>query len=264
MLPEAKSEDLLYISTFDGVIVYSYPSDKQVGLLSGSGSEAYGLCSDEAGNLFVTDLEAQAVYEYAHGGTQPIATFTQYPSQDFSPIDCSVDPVTDNLAVESADSYSVYIFKHEGQTATIYENPYAYGYFCTYDGSGNFFARGTQYHIAELPKGSSTFTNIKLSRPIEDLEGFAWDGKYLSITNYTTTNTDYRIHVHGSRATIVSSSILTNAKFVRQFTIYNHRFIAPDEDASQVTFWKYPGFGNSTGAIQGLTDPEGSAISVAR
>ncbi len=27
MLPEAKSEDLLYISTFNGVTVYSYPSD---------------------------------------------------------------------------------------------------------------------------------------------------------------------------------------------------------------------------------------------
>ncbi len=226
-----------------------------------------GLCSDKAGHVFVSDYAGQTVYEFAHGGTQPIATFTQYPSQDFSPIDCSVDPGTDNLAVESAGTYSVYMFKHEGHAATIYHNPYSYGYFCSYDGSGNFFARGTPHHIAELPKGASTFANIKLSRSIDDLEGFAWDGKYLSIvslTNYTSTNTDYRIHVHGSHATIVSSSILTNAKLVRQFTIYNYRFIAPDQFASQVTFWKYPGFGNSIGAIQGLTDPLGSAISVAR
>lgn len=161
---------------------------------------------------------------------------------------------------------TTYIFENEGQTATIYRNPYSYGYFCTYDGSGNFFARGTRHHIAELRKGSSTFTNIKLSSPLEDLVGFAWDGRYLSIgTNDSTfTVVDYRVRVQGSKATIVDSRTLSGAEEMFQFTIYKGTFIGPDLHEQQVIFWKYPRLRQPVGAIQGLTEPIGSAISVVR
>jgi hypothetical protein len=50
MLPEAKSKDLLYLSdnTGDQVYVFSYPSDKLVGTLTGFGSPV-GACVDKRG-----------------------------------------------------------------------------------------------------------------------------------------------------------------------------------------------------------------------
>jgi hypothetical protein len=265
MLPKAKKSTLLYISDLSDVDVYSYPAKEFVGQLSGITSPE-GLCSDSSGNVFVTDTFLEKVAEYAHGGTQPIKTFTLPYSQDFSPIGCSVDPGTNNLAVQQDGTHNVYIFKHGMPKATAYYNPYGYGQVGgTYDRSGNFFMRGTPNHISELPKGSSTFININVSRGINPPGGFAWDGKYLSITNGDTgPNTDYRIHIHGTHATIVSKTLLSGSKWIRQFTIFNHRFIAPDQLAGQVTFWKYPAFGNPVGAIEGLDDPIGSAISVAR
>ena len=97
-----------------------------------------------------------------------------------------IDPGTNNLAVQQDGTHNLYIFKHEKSKATAYYNPYGYGYLgaLTME-AGNFFMRGTPNHISELPKGSSTFTNIKLSRHMLP-EGIAWVGKYLSITNGDT------------------------------------------------------------------------------
>ncbi len=264
MLPEAKQSALLYISLAAGVVnVYTYPAKVFVGQLNDLSSPE-GLCSDSSGHVFVPDTFLQKVAEYAHGGTQPIKTFTLGSSQEFSPISCSIDPGTNNLAVQQDGTHNLYIFKHEKSKATAYYNPYGTGYLGgAYDASGNFFMRGGPNHISELPKGSSTFTNIKLSRHML-VEGIAWDGKYLSITNGNTISAmiDYRFHVHGTLATVVSASLLEGAEYVRQFTIYDHHFIGPDQAASEVTFWKYPAFGDPVGAIQDLTEPLGSAISV--
>ena len=50
MLPEAKSEDLVYVSSLDNVYVLSYPELKEVGHLTDAGG--FGLCSDTNGNVF--------------------------------------------------------------------------------------------------------------------------------------------------------------------------------------------------------------------
>ena len=54
MAPEAKSEDLLYISDYYGVHVFSYPKGLHVGDIYGFASPA-GLCSNKKGDVFVTD-----------------------------------------------------------------------------------------------------------------------------------------------------------------------------------------------------------------
>jgi hypothetical protein len=114
-----------------------------------------------------------------------------------------------------------------------------------------------------LPRGSSEFRNIKLSQPISDLVGFAWDGKYVSVNGDLPSNINYRIRVRNSTATIVGKSNLLDAKYVMQFTVFNHQLIGPDQNASQVSFWKYPGGGNPVKTIAGLELPEGSTISLA-
>lgn len=263
----AKQKTLLYISYFDGVNIYSYPSDELVGQLSGFESPE-GLCSDAAGNVFVTDTVLQTVSEYAHGATVPIATLYDASGQ-FNPFGCSVDPTTTNLAVTSADSHDVFVFKDESGTPTIYTDRYAYGYFCTYDDNGNLFLdgenkNGVATHIGELPRGSSTVKDIKLSQPIRDNIGFAWDGKFLSIDGDLPSNVNYRLSVHGSKGTITSKASLLNAKYVLQFTIFDNQLIGPDQNANQVTFWKYPKGGNPVKSITGLQLPQGSTISQSR
>jgi hypothetical protein len=105
MAPDAKKQDLLYISDVSDneVTVYSYPSGKLEGTLTGF-EVPTGLCSDKAGDVFVTDFEASEILEYAHGGTTPIATLSD-PGQ--WPSGCSVDPMTGNLAVSNDETPSV-------------------------------------------------------------------------------------------------------------------------------------------------------------
>src|SRR5579863_782259 len=106
MLAEVKHDDLLYVSDINGVQVFSYPGLKPVGQLD---AVSYGMCSDRAGNVFMTTESGAAVVEFAHGGTEPIQTFDDT-SIEFSPYDCSVDPTTNNLAVTSLDAGFFLIF----------------------------------------------------------------------------------------------------------------------------------------------------------
>ena len=74
MLPEAKGDDLLYLSDNESqnVYVYSYPAGKEVGLLSGIYAPQYE-CADKNGNVFLTasDPYRGGVYEFAHGASEP-------------------------------------------------------------------------------------------------------------------------------------------------------------------------------------------------
>jgi hypothetical protein len=83
MLPKAKHTDLLYAAdAHGGVFVFTYPNGKKVETL------AYlytlgGICSDTKGNVFVPALvgsSASTIYEFAHGGTSPIATLSDPPT----------------------------------------------------------------------------------------------------------------------------------------------------------------------------------------
>jgi hypothetical protein len=87
MLPEAKNNDLLYVSDPDSpsvVYVYSFPRGRQVGELSGfaSGYSPWGLCTDKTGDVFVTTVHTSSspydslIYEYAHGVTTSNQTLT--------------------------------------------------------------------------------------------------------------------------------------------------------------------------------------------
>ena len=87
MLPEAKSEDLLYVSAYSDVLVYTYPGGKQVGDLKGFTSAA-GECVDSKGNVFITAFKPRGANEYAHGGTKRIGHF----QADAIPLACAINP----------------------------------------------------------------------------------------------------------------------------------------------------------------------------
>ena len=119
MAADARKNDLLYVSnsTTNHVYVYTYPQGKPVGTLTGFDQPA-GLCVDNAGDVFVTNLFASTVVEYAHGGATPIATL-QDPG--YAPHGCSIDPITGNLAVTNYCSLQGSRYSGEGGIA-IYQD----------------------------------------------------------------------------------------------------------------------------------------------
>jgi hypothetical protein len=264
MLPEANGQDLLYISDYYGVHMYSYPKGQYVGDI---GAFGYGLCSDRAGDVFVTDELVYQVYEYAHGGTERLKTlYDNY--IDFGPVDCAVDPTTGNLAVSSADSSDVVVFtKAQEQPQVYYESMFGATidmYRCAYDNKGDLFvdqvAKNGHQYIGELPKGATTFTNYLLDPRIAHAGGIQFDGKHVAIEDQGSLIV-YRLRFSGSNAIVVDTTPLNGAKYLYQYWIRGKTLIGPDEYGN-VYFWQYPVGGSPVSSIQGFTEPYGSTVSV--
>ena len=215
MMPEAASEDLLYASEQHGdMYVYSYAGRKLVGKVKQFADWAQGLCADTSGNVFVTsqnDDGGGTIYELAHGGTTPIAAL----SDSGLPTGCAVDPVTGNLAVANfsdasnpSESGDVAVYSGARGSPTIYTNPNMTDVeLCTYDDAGNLFVDSRGDHVtvlAELPKNSSTFTDITINGfpSTQPRRAIQWDGQYITIAIPTGGKewVVYRIQVSGSAA----------------------------------------------------------------
>jgi hypothetical protein len=280
MLPEAKHENLLYVSNADNntVTIYTYPKGKLVGVLVGF-DFPYGLCVDKVGNVFITNFNASNILEYSHGSSSPIATISDAGEH---PADCSVNTVNGDLAVNNsysvsneAGSISLYTHRRRNRWSlpTLYsDSSFFYMYFCGYDDSGNLFVDGLtgyggSFVFAELPAGQKTFTNITPGQNIESPGGVQWDGTYMAVGDQGKGggSTVYQITVNGSQGTVVGSTPLTDSKDVAQFWIQGTDIVGPDEGNEDAGFWNYPGGGAPTKRIRrGLDLPEGATISQAR
>lgn len=202
MLPEASSESLLYYTDGDeNTYVLSYPRGKLVGTLTGFDG-AQGVCSDASGNVFVTTQYTEAIYEYAHGGTQPIAKLEDY---GYLPLGCAVDPVTGNLAVANYEamngkSGNVAIYTGAAGKPTFYSaSGVSFLEWCAYDPAGNLYVNGEA--LAEMPYGTGTLSEVVLD---VGGSGIRWDGQYLAMINGARKEV-YRIAISGSSGTVVST-----------------------------------------------------------
>jgi hypothetical protein len=272
MSPEAKHSKLLYVSSVlsNDVYAYAYSTQKLVGTLTGF-KTPYGLCVDKAANVWIVNDGASQIVEYAHGGTVPIATLSdpgEYPEG------CSVDPVTGNLAVTNFYSGkgggSVSIYAGAQGTPQLYSDPAIVNYrFCGYDAKGNLFVDGANgssaFALAELPKGSGTFTNISIGQKIGWPGGVQWDGKYIAVGD-TDTATIYRIDAAGQ---VKGSLQLGGADYVNQFWIQSSAgktgrrsasAIAPSQDGGAVEYYKYPAGGSPLTSIP-VSEPFGATVS---
>ncbi|HEV3091051.1 MAG TPA: hypothetical protein VGX91_06340 [Candidatus Cybelea sp.] len=159
MLPEAKSEDLLYVADWNDehVDVYAYPSARHVGELKAD--EPSGLCVDAASDVWVN--EPLKVIEYQHGGVKPIAKLAT-PGFSYA---CAVDPASGNLAVTDVQVKGpdgIAVFAHASGQPTVYidpamPSPASMGY----DDQGNLFVDGNtsrkgSFRFAELPQGAAS------------------------------------------------------------------------------------------------------------
>jgi hypothetical protein len=247
MKPGSSSGDLIYATGGClGTCVFSYPSGTFVGSLSTSASG--GICSDSSGNVFIPD-DAQ-VFEYAHGGTTPIATLS-LPGDNAN--GCAIDPTTGNLAVVFMGSKgNVAIFSGAQGKATQYASNISSSY-CGYDNAGNLFVDGythESFGFSELPAGASNFTTLSISQNVGGPGQVQWDGSHITWEGLNAGDTTVsRLAISGSGAIIVGA---TRFKGIRRYAIqswiYGNRIIIPYSKRGffrkTIGIWSYPKGGN--------------------
>jgi hypothetical protein len=291
ILPEARNDDLLYISDLEAQVVdiYTYKHHHQlVGELTGFFNPE-GLCVDNTGNVYVTNDTSEGVHqitEYAHGSTTPLRNIIDYNGRANG---CSVDPKTGNLAV--ADFWgpterigNVEVYPRASGTPTTYSNPNIYYYYyCAYDGEGNLFVdgetEGSVFGLGELAKRGNTLAFINVDETIYLPGGVQWDGKYLAVGDQVAvkhgfTSTIYQFSISGSVAKTVNTMVLTGSSQVSQFWLPRvdrgpkHRdatqLIGPNQDGADTLIWDYPDGVNPIKTISGESDPIGATVSLAK
>jgi hypothetical protein len=269
MAPDAKNQELLYISdigTYD-VYVYSYPKGELQGTLTGfSGPE--GECVDKKGDIFIANFGASNTLEYAHGGTSPIATLSD---PGYYPSGCSIDPTTGDLAVTNYQATgggqgNVAIYQHakDGQPVYYADRDIDTMAFGGYDNVGNLFVDGatsdSAFAFAELPSGGTSFEKISLSQKIGIAGGVQWDGTHVAVGD-RDTNVIYEFAISGTKGEKVSSTSLIAASDVDQFWIEGPKVIGSDSGAADAMFWHYPSGGSRTKVVDGLHEPIGATVS---
>jgi hypothetical protein len=265
--------DLLYISDVgtNEVYAYSYPDGKLQGTLTGFNTPLR-LCSDKAGDVFITDTNNKQIVEYAHGGSAPIATLAD---RNELPMDCAVDSKTGNLAVTNygpagSNVGDVVIYKRAAGTPKIYSSKNAIAYlFCDYDKKGNLYVSGLTYKydfiLLELVRGAPKFKTITLDQKFGGWGGVQWDGTDLAIGDGASTV--YRFAISGNVGTKVHTMHLGGAVNVAQFWLHAGTLIGPDGPNGghrDVGLWTYPDGGAEIGTIGGtFQNPSGATISLA-
>jgi hypothetical protein len=263
ILPEAKSEDLLYVSNLQNVTVYSYPSGKHVGTLRGF-YRPYGECTDSAGDVFIANQST--IVEYKHGGTKPIETLTL---PGYSPAGCGSDPMTGNLAITwdaGLSSGYVAIYQHASGMPTLYKHGDMLFRLCGYDNKGNLFVDGGTKHgnlfkFAELTQKAKSLISVSLNQTIGFGVAVQWDGKYVTVED-DEVNKIYRFTISGSTGTLEGTVGLGNAQGLYQTWIEGKNVVGADILANTVRYWKYPAGGAEIKSItKHVFTPYGVTIS---
>jgi len=258
------SSDLLYVSNSDKVAVFSYPAGKKHQILTGLVTPS-GLCSDAAGDVFITDFGGQSIVEYAHGGAAPVATLNDRYEE---PNDCAIDPVTGNLAVANIDG-SVSIYKQaKGKPEKHVARKLPYMLYLTYDDRGDLFVDGEDaefenFVLVELPAGSKNFKTIALDRTPAFPGGIQWDGQYLAVADQDYPHI-FRFAISGDYGTTQSVVTLNGAADIGEFWDLGSSIVVADMVNRDVSVWNYPGGGDATMIIAGFREPLGVTLSNTR
>jgi len=274
MALDAKQSDLLYVSsemTWD-VDVYSYPQGKREGVLTDyppGFNILNGLCSDPKGDVFIPTEAGHNILEYAHAGTSPIATLED---SGEAPIACSFDPTSGTLAVANVDSAtgngSISLYTNaSGYPAIVSDSAIALVYACGYDDKGNLFvdgltnlpSQGGVFQFAELPKGSSSFTNIALNRKVNVPGMVQWDGTFVAVGD-AKTGVIYRTNGAGGKVEATTTLAGTNYDF--QPWIQDKTIVVPSSYSIETGFWHYPAGGKAYKTLK-IGSPFGATVSVA-
>jgi hypothetical protein len=256
MLPEAKRDNLLYVADkgSNDVYVYSYPSGKLVGTLTGLSPG--GDCVDKAGDVWIVSWP-DSLYEFAHGGTSPIATLSVTGNAEL--ISCSVDQLTGNLAVTSWYA-NVLIFPQAKGTPTTYRARWYSHQYCVYDPSGNLYISGTVDHqdswptaLFELKNGGTRIHRLWFRPRFAENEisfpgGMQWANNEVVYGSFAGPAAAYQLTQGKDTVRIAGSTILNGTNEVKQFWIQGKSVIAP--------YFSYSG----GGGVEILTYPKGKLL----
>ena len=215
--------DLLYVghgkqgTNSPGFIsIFAFPEGTPVAEISGIGFPA-GLCADASGNVWAVEVKNNVAHavKYARGGTKPIARIL-IPNPNVVS-GCAVDPSTGDLA-----TFNGVYASHGGHGPLVAvwrgarnRKPVTYPLPFTptagaYDPNGNLFVDGyiggsQWFFLAELAKGSGSFTNISVNRHTEFPGGVQWDGSYITVATGGLGRRAvlYRLGFSGSHASVV-------------------------------------------------------------
>jgi hypothetical protein len=244
----APQQDLIYAMGPKATYILSYDDGSMIGSFEQT-SGFVGLCSDSLGNVFRPDRGI--IFEYAHGGTKPIA---QLPDQHYLPASCSVDGASGNLAVANLGTYpstqlpgNIAIYRDASGEPTFYDTPQITTYYsCGFDAKGNLFIGGrnssTPYVFAELPKDSNTIRILNLNEPVTGSGNIQWDGKYLAV-GARGADTIYRVSVSGSNATVVDTITLHGIRHQADDTFWlkgSTIITSAGPHSGSLGMWKYP------------------------
>lgn len=256
----AKSSELLYVSNLDlpGVLVFEYPSGKFAGGIWGRG-EVQGLCTDAAGNVFMASVALGEIFEYAHGGTLPIATLKD-PGQ--APWGCAVDPKTGDLAVANFESDSggpgsISIYKGAKGKPTIYPDTkeFLYVYYAAYGADGAIYldglTNGNGFGFAAFRSGK--FTPVTLDVSIQNARAIAGVGSNVDVVDDDTPGSPviYQFKISGSTGTKVGETKLTGPYVAANFDVIGKTVVVTNSEGysgqnGNVMYFKYPAGGSPT------------------
>ncbi|MGB6517316.1 MAG: hypothetical protein WBE79_02270 [Candidatus Cybelea sp.] len=255
----AKSSDLIYVSNFDepGVLVYTFPKGKLAGELFGRGA-VYGLCVDNAGDVFMPSDGLAEIFKYAHGGAHPIATLKD---RGQAPFGCAVDPTSGDLAVSNFESDSggpgsISIYKNAKGKPTTYPDPgeFLYIYYIAYGGDGTLYLDGTTNSggVGFATFKGGKFTTVTLNQSFQYPSAIGVGGSDVDVVDNGTPGTQAidRFTISGSTGSKVGSTQLGGAYVVAGFDVVKRTVVvANDASGSQngdVEYFKYPAGGSAT------------------
>jgi hypothetical protein len=280
MAPAATRQDLIYVSDSQGKVdVFSYPGEKQVGLLQGFKSPA-GVCSDKStGDVYVVDTTGLEVLKYKHGGTKPIKTLTLF---GYFPFGCAVDPATHDLAVADVSGNpsgpgSLSIFRPGAFFPSNYTDPAFNAYFfCSFDDQGNVLVDGADtnsYHtlFGKWRKSSTAITTVTFDKAIGYPGGVQWDGTYMAVQD-TMSRVLYRFKIVGSHGTSAGAVRFKadRSTLLHGFWIQGHTIVMPYGTVSRlvrlVGRWPYPAGGapGKSVAVAHAAELVGVTVSIAK
>lgn len=250
------------------VYIYSISTLRIIGKVTGF-SQPQGECSDNHGNVWVTDTNAQIIYKLTHRGLleNEINDGTGYPAA------CAWDRKTGDLAVMNlfgtgSVGGDVLIYTSGSGYPKSYTNPSQYFYnFGGYDTSGNLFFDGRDasgnFMLSELSKGAQKAQTITISGGTIYFPGMVqWDSSRNELIvgdqscGGTYVSCLYAIQLSGNSGKIVGHINLKSYSGGQicdlvQGVIYNNQLFGSDYDfcgyASSATYaWPYPGGGAPT------------------
>ncbi len=278
MAPTHSTQSLLYVTdSTANVFIYTYPGGQLVGTLTGF-IMPQGECTDASGDVFIVaysnqSFSASTIYEYAHGGTSPIATLSD-PGRG---VGCSFDATTGNVAIANiSDDSNPYGLHGDvavypgGQSVPtmLYSDEFNF-LLCGYDSAGNLYLSaedaqyGNQARLVGLRSGSSDFEAMTVSAKIYMRSDFPasvqWDGRHITVTSASSQSEGgptsvYRLRISGTNAKVVGTTILRSKTnhyggqlWIQQKTIAG---IVYRKGIARAASWRYPSGGGHATSVK--------------